>query len=156
MSNRSIPIMPADCHPLSRQPVRSELKASDTPLGRARIHRGWSQEKTVRALSLQAEHWGWEVATQRSLKVLISRWENGINKPSQTYQVLFCAIFHAAPEELGFNVPTACEAVVLDTPMACPGHAELLARIDVLEEQLRRITDLLLSWDQEGVQLVRG
>ncbi|MFD5349695.1 XRE family transcriptional regulator, partial [Streptomyces anulatus] len=45
------------------------LRSADTPLGLARVARGWSQEKTVRALILLARSWGWQVASEPSLKV---------------------------------------------------------------------------------------
>jgi hypothetical protein len=163
MSNRSTPIMPAgaptDGHPLPGQPLRYELRAPDTPLGRARLDRGWSREKTVRALILQAEYWSWEVATESSLKVQLHRWEHEQVRPSHSYQVLLCAIFGASPERLGFTSPTPCaeDPEVLDAPTVCPGHAELLARIDALEAQLQRIADVLLSQDQGAtLQLIRG
>ncbi|MFJ8547880.1 XRE family transcriptional regulator [Streptomyces sp. NPDC093676] len=100
------------------QPSRSALRATDTPLCRARVARGWSQRKVVRALRLLAESWGWEVAAESSLTVQISRWENGVNRPSQTYQVLLCALFRATPQDLGFTRT---------------GNATLADRIDALE-----------------------
>ncbi|NUK12641.1 XRE family transcriptional regulator [Streptomyces lunaelactis] len=98
---------PAPVQPSGRPVQPPALRAPDTPLGRARLVRGWSQIKVVRALMLLADHWGWEIAAEKSLKVFISRWENDTHRPSQTYQVLLCAIFRATPAELGFTRPAA-------------------------------------------------
>ncbi|MGI5513023.1 XRE family transcriptional regulator [Streptomyces sp. CA-106131] len=107
------------------QPLRSALRATGTPLCRARVARGWSQQKVVRALRLLAESWGWEVAAESSLKVQMSRWENGVNRPSQTYQVLLCALFRATPDALGFTGT---------------GNATLADRIDALEHLVSDLT----------------
>ncbi|MGI5138566.1 XRE family transcriptional regulator [Streptomyces sp. CA-106110] len=107
------------------QPSRTALRATDTPLCRARVARGWSQQKVVRALRLLAESWGWEVAAETSLKVQMSRWENGVNRPSQTYQVLLCALFRATPDALGFTGT---------------GNATLADRIDALEHLVSDLT----------------
>ncbi|MFF7601222.1 helix-turn-helix domain-containing protein [Streptomyces mirabilis] len=78
-------------------------RAADTPLARARASRGWSQLQVIRSLLLLADHWGWLIASANSLKVQLSRWENGANEPSPTYQVLLCAVLRATPSELGFG-----------------------------------------------------
>ncbi|NEA42899.1 helix-turn-helix transcriptional regulator [Streptomyces sp. SID11385] len=80
------------------------IRSADTPLGRARVARGWSQAKAVRALSILARHWGWQIASEASLKVLLSCWESGKRTPSETYVRLFCALYRATPEDLGFVV----------------------------------------------------
>ncbi|MBT2491051.1 helix-turn-helix transcriptional regulator [Streptomyces sp. ISL-96] len=110
--------------PPVQPPASGVLRAPETPLGKARVARGWSQHKVVRALILTADHWGWEIATESSLKVFVSRWENETHRPGATYQVLLCAIFRATPDELGFTRPvpvvslsqrvTALESLVRD------------------------------------------
>ncbi|MFD4755723.1 XRE family transcriptional regulator [Streptomyces sp. NPDC058426] len=80
------------------------LRSADTPLGRARVARGWSQAKAVRALTILARHWGWQIASEASLKVLLSCWESGKRTPGQTYVRLFCSLYRATPEDLGFVV----------------------------------------------------
>ncbi|WP_405666193.1 hypothetical protein [Streptomyces sp. NBC_00055] len=52
---------------------------------------------------LLADHWGWDIAAENSLKVFVSRWENDTHRPGPAYQVLLCAIFRATPAELGFT-----------------------------------------------------
>ncbi|MEV1052555.1 XRE family transcriptional regulator [Streptomyces sp. NPDC049887] len=87
------------------------LRAPDTPLGRARLARGWSQHKVVRALVLLAGHWGWEIAAESSLKVQMSRWENGAVHPGPSCQVLLCAVLRATPDDLGFTRATGTAAL---------------------------------------------
>ncbi|QCX76682.1 hypothetical protein C9F11_15065 [Streptomyces sp. YIM 121038] len=84
-------------------PQPQALRAANTPLGHARLARGWSQDKTVRALRLLAENWGWQIAAETSLKVQLSRWEHESGRPSEMYQVLLCALYRATPDELGFR-----------------------------------------------------
>ncbi len=79
------------------------LQSADTPLGLARVARGWSQEKTVRALILLARSWGWQVASEPSLKVQLSCWEHGRRRPNESYRLLLCTVYRATAEELGFN-----------------------------------------------------
>ncbi|WP_097971179.1 hypothetical protein [Streptomyces sp. gb14] len=87
------------------------LRSADTPLGLARVARGWSQEKTVRALILLARSWGWQVASEPSLKVQLSCWEHGRRLPNESYRLLLCTVYRATAEELGFD-RTAGEASV--------------------------------------------
>ncbi|MFB8381061.1 XRE family transcriptional regulator [Streptomyces rubiginosohelvolus] len=87
------------------------LRSADTPLGLARVARGWSQEKTVRALILLARSWGWQVASEPSLKVQLSCWEHGRRRPNESYRLLLCTVYRATAEELGFD-RTAGEASV--------------------------------------------
>ncbi|MFD5662368.1 XRE family transcriptional regulator [Streptomyces hirsutus] len=101
-STLNVPL--ADAAPV--QPLRSPLRAPNTPLGQARLARGWSQHKVVRALLLLADHWGWDIASEASLKVLVSRWENRTHQPGPTYQVLLCAVFRSTPDQLGLTRPT--------------------------------------------------
>ncbi|MHC5702391.1 helix-turn-helix domain-containing protein [Streptomyces tirandamycinicus] len=115
---------------VSAPPVQpASLRTSDTPLGRARLARGWSQQKVVRALVLLADSWGWAIATEPSLKVQVSRWENGVVRPGPTYQVLLCALFRATPDELGFTRATQA--------------ATLADRVASLEAALDRLTSQL-------------
>lgn len=80
-----------------------QLRSADTPLGQARVARGWSQEKTVRALILLARSWGWQVASEPSLKVQLSCWEHGRRRPNESYRLLLCTVYRATAGELGFD-----------------------------------------------------
>ncbi|MFI9211539.1 XRE family transcriptional regulator [Streptomyces sp. NPDC053253] len=108
------------------------LRSANTPLGRARVARGWSQEKAVRALTLLAKSWGWQIAAEPSLKVYLSRWEHGLTRPGETYQSLLCAIYRTAPEELGFSSP--CES------RESAATKSLRERIAELESLVARMT----------------
>ncbi|MFD5950629.1 hypothetical protein ACFWAZ_35125 [Streptomyces collinus] len=81
----------------------------------------------IRALVRLADHWGWPVASQTSLKVQLSRWENGAN-PGPTYQVLLCAVLRATPADLGFE-PSARPAA----PSPGEDVAALAGRVQALE-----------------------
>ncbi|MFE0201179.1 XRE family transcriptional regulator [[Kitasatospora] papulosa] len=109
MSASIVPLTDTPVAPV--QPARVPLRAPDTPLGRARLARGWSQRKVVRALVLLAGHWGWEIAAESSLKVQMSRWENGAVHPGPSYQVLLCAVLRATPDDLGFTRATGTAAL---------------------------------------------
>ncbi|WP_371790763.1 XRE family transcriptional regulator [Streptomyces sp. NBC_01471] len=87
------------------------LRSANTPLGQARVARGWSQDKAVRALLLLARSWGWQVAAEASLKVQLSRWEHGRSRPNETYRALLCSIYRATPEGLGFDRPVQSSTV---------------------------------------------
>jgi transcriptional regulator with XRE-family HTH domain len=113
-----------------------ELRSANTPLGRARVARGWSQDKAVRALVLLADNWGWEIASEPSLKVQLSRWEHGVCRPSETYRVLLCSLYRATPKELGFD----------RAPQTAKGLRE---RIGTLESLIENLTATLMA---QGVQ----
>ncbi|WP_406402722.1 hypothetical protein OH805_26030 [Streptomyces sp. NBC_00879] len=88
----------------------------------------------MRAISIVADQWGCQIASEASLKVQLHRWEHGQARPNQRYQALLCAIFRTSPEQLGFNGRPTCSV-----------HEDLLARIDVLEDQVRRLAGLLAA-----------
>ncbi|MEU5326131.1 XRE family transcriptional regulator [Streptomyces parvus] len=92
-----------DTVPVSGPVQPGLLRSADTPLGMARVARGWSQEKTVRALILLARSWGWQVASEPSLKVQLSCWEHGRRRPNESYRLLLCTAYRATAEELGFD-----------------------------------------------------
>ncbi|MEU9502831.1 XRE family transcriptional regulator [Streptomyces sp. NPDC048196] len=108
------------------------LRAPDTPLGKARLRRGWSRERTVRALMALADRWGWQVATENSLKVQLHRWEHQQGRPSETYRVLLCALFQSSPDALGFTGPAR---------QASP--SALRDRVESLEALVLQLTDAL-------------
>lgn len=118
--------------PAPVQPQPQPLRAPDTPLGRARLARGWSRERTVRALLALADHWGWQVATEDSLKVQLHRWEHQQGRPGETYRVLLCALFQSSPDALGFTAPAR---------QASP--SALRDRVESLEALVLQLTDAL-------------
>ncbi|GII24639.1 helix-turn-helix domain-containing protein [Planosporangium mesophilum] len=73
-----------------------------TPLQAARLELGWKQTQTIRALQQAAVDLGVTIAEERSLKTMLSRWENGHGQIDAVYQRLFCRIYGRDPDELGF------------------------------------------------------
>ena len=69
----------------------------------ARLPHGWTQERLVLELELAGKALGIPVASRASLKVQISRWENGHHPVSENYRALFRHIFNATDEQLGFT-----------------------------------------------------
>ncbi|MFC9912063.1 helix-turn-helix domain-containing protein [Streptomyces sp. NPDC127197] len=112
-------------HPAVQPPAK---RPADTPLAQTRAARGWSQLQVIRSLMRLAEHWGWPIASENSLKVQLSRWENGANQPNQTYQVLLCAVLRATPAELGFGRADRPTAPILGQDVAA-----LADRVQALE-----------------------
>lgn len=111
--------------PVEQPPAKAP---AGSPLAQARAARGWSQLQVIRSLAMLADHWGWQIASEGSLKVQLSRWENGANLPNPTYQVLLCAILRATPAELGFGC-----AVRPAAPLPGEDVASLADRVQALE-----------------------
>ena len=74
-----------------------------TPLQAARLEIGWTQGQSIRALLQAARDEGVSVATERSLKTMMSRWENGHDVPDATDTRLLCRVYGQTPEELGLT-----------------------------------------------------
>lgn len=117
----------ASVAPLPVQPPRNALRPPDTPLGRARAARGWSQAKAARAMRLIAEQWDWEIAAEASLKVLISHWENGLRRPNEAYRVLLSAMYRTPPDDLGFSTGKRLDL---------PALQERIASLEIIVDQL--------------------
>lgn len=79
-----------------------------TPLQRARLELGWKQSRVIAELTSCARRQGIRVASQASLKTMLSRWENGSGQPDAVYRRLFCAIYQRDDEELGFTDAEPC------------------------------------------------
>jgi len=73
-----------------------------TPLQAARLEIGWKQTQTIHALRQAANDESVSIATIRSLKTMLSRWENGHDYPDAVGQRLLCRIYGRTPKELGF------------------------------------------------------
>ncbi|MDI3417901.1 helix-turn-helix domain-containing protein [Streptomyces luteolus] len=123
--------------PVPQQPQL--LRAASTPLGQARVARGWSQEKAVRALVLLAQSWDWQIAAESSLKVQLSRWEHGATRPNETYRALLCAVYRTTPETLGFDRPQQSQTV-----------KSLRERVNALESLVENLMGALSA--TQGVQ----
>jgi transcriptional regulator with XRE-family HTH domain len=75
-----------------------------TLLREARRARGWSQTQLVHALARQAGAQGLAVPGTESLRIMISRWENGRAQPDDTYRGYLCAAYDADAATLGLGM----------------------------------------------------
>ena len=75
-----------------------------TPLQAARRAQGWSQVRAVSGLMNLARQKKIPVASAASLKIQLSRWENGHVTPDHYYQGLLCELYGSTPGELGFGI----------------------------------------------------
>jgi transcriptional regulator with XRE-family HTH domain len=102
-----------------------------TLLREARRARGWSQTQLVHALGRQAAARGLAVPGTESLRIMISRWENGRAQPDDTYRGYLCAVYDADATTLGLGIPRSglSEPAV---PAAFPRQVseQLLAHLD--------------------------
>lgn len=71
-------------------------------LQEARHSRGWSSADLRAELALAAEHLGVKLASDASLRVLISRWENGRAEPEPVNRMLLQEVFGLDAAALGF------------------------------------------------------
>ena len=99
---------------------------------------GYSAEAVIRMLLKRADALGVPVMTAASLKTKLSRWENGHEAVSETYQRLFRDIYGRTNEELGFP-PEAddSDAAELRSRLAMAKTVDA----DTVEVFLRQIND---------------
>lgn len=87
----------------------------------ARGGKGWTQDSAIFAIKLHARTLGVSVATDRSLKVMLSRWENGHSVPEPPYRQLLSLAYGKSPAELGFPASEDDGDVLLG--LAGPGRS---------------------------------
>lgn len=63
----------------------------------------WTQDRLICEIECVARELGTHVASRASLKVQVSRWENGRVAVGSEYRTLFRHIYRATDEELGFT-----------------------------------------------------
>ncbi|WP_035850676.1 helix-turn-helix domain-containing protein [Kitasatospora azatica] len=115
----------------------------------ARVERGWSQDRLVRAILEYAREHLLDVASQASLKVYVSEWENGRRSVSETYSAILRSLLGKTNDEL-FGEPVPAAAPAAD------GYDELLGRIDSarslslsMVDTFLAQTELLRSFDRQ-------
>lgn len=107
-----------------------------TPLQAARLEIGWKSAQTIRALREAAANEGVTIASERSLKTMLSRWENGHDVPDALSQRLLCTVYGASAEELGLaGRQTAAPTVPTLTPVVGPDMVQYFRNVFV--EHLR-------------------
>src|SRR3954454_21179095 len=107
-----------------------------TPLQAARLELGWKQTQTIRALQRAAADEGVSIASERSLKTMLSRWENGHDTPDHVGQRLLCRVYGQSVEELGF-VGANAEGLVVPRLSTTVGPEMVHYFRNVLTEHLR-------------------
>lgn len=70
-----------------------------TPLAlrRLRHERGWSQGQVIHRLQQLAERRGIWMPARDTIRIYLSRWENGHARPSELYAELLHAVYDCAP-----------------------------------------------------------
>jgi hypothetical protein len=107
-----------------------------TPLQAARLELGWTQMQTIRALQQAAADEGVTIATERSLKTMLSRWENGRGGMDELDQRLLCRVYGQTPVQLGFGRKNVGEIIVSRVaPAVGPDMVQYFR--NVLTEHLR-------------------
>jgi transcriptional regulator with XRE-family HTH domain len=110
-----------------------------TQIREARSERGWSQSRLVHALRSQAAAEGLNLPGGESMRILLSRWENGHAVPDATYRRLLGAVLHRSPADLGFGDGAPAGLPPLAVP--CVGREptpELVDHLDRLFRELAR------------------
>lgn len=74
-----------------------------TRLRTARTARGWSQAQLIHALSREAAADGLRLPAHESMRIMLSRWENGHVQPDETYRRYLCAVFDSDEPSLGLG-----------------------------------------------------
>ena len=75
----------------------------DSPLTQARKDRKWSQARLIAQLRLAARADGTTLPEDSTLRVTLSRWENGQHRPQEVYIKLLCDALEVTPADLGFT-----------------------------------------------------
>jgi transcriptional regulator with XRE-family HTH domain len=78
----------------------------DSPLAKARKDRNWSQARLILQLRLSGRAAGITLPADSTLRVMLSRWENGQHRPSEMYIGLLCDALEVTGADLGLAVPT--------------------------------------------------
>jgi transcriptional regulator with XRE-family HTH domain len=107
-------------------------------LREAREARGWSSVRVRRAMAAAADRLGVVIASDASLRVMLSRWENGRAIPDPTYRVLLEAVFDLPGDALGLDPSevSAPEEMTALAPRAARGPLPNPAVLNYLTAQL--------------------
>jgi transcriptional regulator with XRE-family HTH domain len=84
-----------------RLPDDSDDERFGSRLRRERLARGWSQHRLIHAMRAEARRlYGRELPSDRSLKAMISRWENNWRVPDGYNQRMLAATLGMSVDEL--------------------------------------------------------
>ncbi|MGV1008078.1 MAG: helix-turn-helix domain-containing protein [Dermatophilaceae bacterium] len=108
-----------------------------TQIREARVEKGWSQSRLVHALRSQAAAEGLNLPAAESMRILLSRWENGHAAPDATYRRLLGAVLRRSPIDLGFG--DGAPAGVPPLRMPCVGREPTRELVDHLDRLFREL-----------------
>lgn len=113
-----------------------------TRLRTARTARGWSQAQLIHAISHQAAADGLRIPAHESMRIMLSRWENGHVQPDETYRRYLCVVFDSEEGALGLTSSTQLTTVgvALPTPEV---SATLLGHLQRTFDELARTDNQL-------------
>ena len=74
-----------------------------SPLTQARKDRNWSQARLIAQLRLAGRAAGVTLPDDSALRVTLSRWENGQNRPSEMYIGLLCDALEVTAADIGLS-----------------------------------------------------
>lgn len=98
-----------------------------TRLAAARKSRGWTQDQLLRAVRQRARLDGLELPPDATLRVSLSRWENGRHQPGPLYQRLLAEVLEVTDADLGFAATPRPHR-----PPPLPAGPELVAYLDAV------------------------
>src|SRR5215218_5739830 len=106
----------------------------------AREERGWSQSRLMYELERHAGASGLAVPGRESLRIMLSRWENGRVRPDDSYRRLLSGIYDRTAEELGIDDSASggmrgCPDLRHTLPALPNGHTvgpEVVAHLDAM------------------------
>ena len=107
----------------------------------ARDARGWSSTKLNAMIRRAAVQAGVSTASQASLRVMISSWENGRQVPDSTYQMLLQTVFDLPAGALGFPEEAANRDANGLAPLVRRGVERLEVSDDVLGYFRRQLSE---------------
>ncbi len=113
-----------------------------TRLRTARTARGWSQAQLIHALSREAAADGLRLPAHESMRIMLSRWENGHVQPDETYRRYLCAVFDSEEGALGLT----CSKQLMTAGAALPTpevSATLIGHLQRTFDELARTDNQL-------------
>lgn len=133
------------------------LRASQRP-------RPWTQDRLIWEIECVARELGVDVASRASLKVQVSRWENGRVAVGPEYRRLFRHIYRATDEGLGFTATAAGETMAASLPpvLFCGSWAEAFAQaaeewdVDVERREFLKATAFVTAATSPALQWLLG
>lgn len=118
-----------------------------TRLRAARKARGWSQAQLTHALSRAAAADGMVIPGPESMRIMLSRWENGHVRPDETYRRYLCSVFRADEGSLGLGSSGTAGAACGAVP-APEASVQLVAHLE------RTFNELVTTDNQLGAAAV--